>query len=195
VSCKQFDFGYNYNKLGNMKTIKINEKEVNVPTSITQITLEKLESCVKLYNSDLKKIDRYIKLLSVLLEITEDEVSDLDIDVFQDLIAMVNTDNFWKKGDDLINEVEIDGTIFKTKSDGKSYNFSVKEVLLIQELVNKEEGFLLEIVAIIFKNVDENGKIINDLSEKAIEDRKKYLKKLDVDIIVPYILSLNNINA
>ncbi len=178
-----------------MKTIKINEKEVNVPTSITQITLEKLESCVKLYNSDLKKIDRYIKLLSVLLEITEDEVSDLDIDVFQDLIAMVNTDNFWKKGDDLINEVEIDGTIFKTKSDGKSYNFSVKEVLLIQELVNKEEGFLLEIVAIIFKNVDENGKIINDLSEKAIEDRKKYLKKLDVDIIVPYILSLNNINA
>ena len=195
MSCKQFDFGYNYNKLGNMKTIKINEKEVNVPTSITQITLEKLESCVKLYNSDLKKIDRYIKLLSVLLEITEDEVSDLDIDVFQDLIAMVNTDNFWKKGDDLINEVEIDGTIFKTKSDGKSYNFSVKEVLLIQELVNKEEGFLLEIVAIIFKNVDENGKIINDLSEKAIEDRKKYLKKLDVDIIVPYILSLNNINA
>jgi len=195
VSCKQFDFGYNYNKLGNMKTIKINEKEVNVPTSITQITLEKLESCVKLYNSDLKKIDRYIKLLSVLLEITEDEVSDLDIDVFQDLIAMVNTDNFWKKGDDLINEVEIDGTIFKTKSDGKSYNFSVKEVLLIQELVNKKEGFLLEIVAIIFKNVDENGKIINDLSEKAIEDRKKYLKKLDVDIIVPYILSLNNINA
>jgi hypothetical protein len=178
-----------------MKTFKINEKKIEVPTSITQISLDKLEACVKIYNTDLKKIDKYIKLLSVLLEITEDEVSDLDIDKFQELIGMVNTDTFWKKGNKLVTEIEIDGVKFKTKSDGKTYNFSVKEVLLIQELVGKEQGFLLEIIAIIFRNVDENGKIINDLSDKAIKDRKKYLKNINVDIIVPYILSLNNLNA
>jgi hypothetical protein len=178
-----------------MKTVKINEKKIKVPTSITQISLHKLEACVKIYNTDLKKIDKYIKLLSVLLEITEDEVSDLDIDKFQELIGIVNTEKFWEKGDELVTEIEIDGVTFKTKSDGKTYNFSVKEVLLIQELVGKEEGFLLEIIAIIFRNIDENGKIINDLSDKAIQERKKYLKNINVDIVVPYILSLNNLNA
>ena len=174
-----------------MKTIQLKNTSVDVITSMSELSVSDLEKCIKNFNAKEKdNIERYIDLLTILTPMSTEEVEDLDIDDFKILAELIDVSDFDIKSKVFINKIEVDGIKYMTKSDGTSYSFNVKEVFSIQKYLKNEE-YILYFAAIIFRPVDENGKISNDFSNEEIMSRKELFKNINVDVVLPYLMSLS----
>jgi hypothetical protein len=168
-------------------------KQVEIITSLNDLTISQFEKIVKLneveYNTS---IESYIDLIDVISNLTKDEIEELDINEFKKIVDVVKEIDYKTFDEKFINEIEIDGVKYKTKSNGTEYNFNVKEVVLLRELIAKNPyHFLQEMIAILFKNVDAEGNIINDLSPQAIEERKNKIGDIKMEIAGPYLTALS----
>ncbi len=173
-----------------MEIIKINEKEIEVLTSLGELSITQFIGASSIINDEsLDNVSKYIKILELTTPLTVDEIEELDIEIFKVLSNLLNLTEITIEST-FINEIEIDGNIYKTKSDGTSYKFSVKEMLLLQELVKKnnaKESYILDLVGIIFRESDADGNIIGELTKEAINNRKEVLKSIKMIIILPYL--------
>jgi len=173
-----------------MKTVILKNQSVDVISSLNELNITSLEKTIKIFNSESNNIDKYILLLEILTPLSVDEIEDLELEDFKILASEIDTNDFIQAQDVFINEVEFEGVKYKTKSNGNSHNFTVKEIFTIQKLLKKDE-YILEIAAIIFRPVDANGKISNDMSQEAIDLRKIIFKDITIDVILPYVLALS----
>lgn len=176
-----------------MKTIRLENKTVEVMTSLNEITIDQFESCVsilkKTYDS---QIDQYVDLIQALSSLTRDEIEDLDLSEFESLIKAIKIDDLTGFNEQFINELTFDGVTYKSKSDGKRFKFSVKEMFLLQDKIKEnEDKYILDLAAIIFREVDAEGNISSDLSKETIAKRKDILKGIKMDVIAPYLLVLS----
>lgn len=168
-------------------------KKVEIITSLNDLTISQFEQLVELnekeYNTN---IESYIDLIAILSNLSIDEIESLDIDEFKKIVDIIKDIDYKTFDEKFINEIEIDGVLYKTKSNGTEYNFSVKEVVLLRELIAKDANhFLQEMIAILFKNVDADGNIINDLTPQAIQERKNKIGDIKMDIAGPYLTALS----
>ena len=104
-----------------MKTIRLENKTVEVMTSLNEITIDQFESCVsilkKTYDS---QIDQYVDLIQALSSLTRDEIEDLDLSEFESLIKAIKIDDLTGFNEQFITELTFDGVTYKSKSDGVS---------------------------------------------------------------------------
>lgn len=167
---------------------------INVPESIDELNIDQFQSIVKIYTKEYKsKIDKLVDFIAVLTNNSVDFIENLDIEVFTKIKNTINLDNLFDLGDlNFTNELIIDDIIYKTGSVDNNYTFKVKEIILLESVINKNNVFIDYLIAVIFKNVDENGNIIYDYSENAIKNRKNKLKnKVNIKIIAPFLLLLS----
>lgn len=168
-------------------------KQVEIITSLNDLTISQFEKIIELnekqYNSS---IESYVELMTVLTNLSIDEIESLDINEFKKIVNTIKDIDYKTFDDRFINQIEIDGVIYKTKSNGTDYKFSVKEVVLLRELIAKDAyHFLQEMIAILFKNVDADGNIINDLTPQAIQERKDKIGDIKMEIAGPYLTALS----
>lgn len=168
-------------------------KQVEIITSLNDLTISQFEKIVelneKVYNTS---IESYVDLMEVLTNLTKDEIENLDINEFKKIVDIIKDIDYKTFDENFINQIEIDGVIYKTKSNGSEYNFSVKEVVLLRELIDKNPySFMQEMIAILFKNVDADGNIINDLTPQAIQERKNKIGDIKMQIAGPYLTALS----
>lgn len=168
-------------------------KQVEIINSLNDLTISQFEHLVQLNNKEYNtNIESYIDLIAILSNLSIDEIESLDIDEFKKIVDVVKNIDYKTFDDKFINEIEIDGVLYKTKSNGTEYNFSVKEVVLLRELIEKDANhFLQEMIAILFKNVDADGNIISDLTPQAIQERKNRIGDIKMDIAGPYLTALS----
>lgn len=168
-------------------------KQVEIITSLNDLTISQFERIIELnekqYNSS---IESYVELMTVLTNLSKDEIEGLDINEFKKIVDIIKDIDYKTFDEKFINEIEVDGVVYKTKSNGTEYNFSVKEVVLLRELIAKDAyHFLQEMIAILFKNVDADGNIINDLTPQAIQERKNKIGDIKMAIAGPYLTALS----
>jgi hypothetical protein len=168
-------------------------KQVEIITSLNDLTISQFEHLVELNNKEYNtNIESYIDLIAILSNLSIDEIESLDIDEFKKIVDVIKDIDYKTFDDKFINQIEIDGVLYKTKSNGTEYNFSVKEVVLLRELIEKDANhFLQEMIAILFKNVDADGNIISDLTPQAIQERKNKIGDIKMDIAGPYLTALS----
>jgi hypothetical protein len=177
----------NYYKTNTMKT-----KTIEITSSMDDLTISQFEKLIEIDNKNYdNSIDANIDLLSVISNFTKEEIEEMDINEFKKVINIVEKIDYKNFSKKFINEFEVDGVKFKTKATKKEFNFSVKEVMLLKNLViNKESNYLSELIAILFRNVDDNGELINDLSTEAIQERKEKIGDIKMKIVGPYLVAL-----
>lgn len=168
-------------------------KQVEIITSLNDLTISQFEHLVELNNKEYNtNIESYIDLIAILSNLSIDEIESLDIDEFKKIVDVIKDIDYKTFDNKFINQIEIDGVLYKTKSNGTEYNFSVKEVVLLRELIAKDANhFLQEMIAILFKNVDADGNIISDLTPQAIQERKNKIGDIKMDIAGPYLTALS----
>jgi len=176
-----------------MKTIKLDNKDVAIATTYDDITISQFQQILTIYNTEYDfGIDRYIETIEVLSDLKREEIEQLDLDLFEEIIHSIEINEAFDFEKKFINEIEVDGVKFKTTSDGNSYKFNVKEMFMIQTLLTrKPDEYINDLAAIVFKEVDEDGKIINDYSIEAIEKRKEMLKDIKMITLGGYLMSLS----
>jgi len=177
-----------------MKTIKLNNKSIEVKTSLDEINITEFEACINIFKATYDSpMDQYVEILQVLSNFTRDEIEELELELFETIIRDIQISDFTEIGKIFINEFELDGQVYKTKSDGLSYKFTVKEMFLLQEIIKESpEHYILDVAGIIFREVDSEGNISNDLSKATIAKRKEKFAHLKMNIIGPYIMTLSN---
>ena len=176
-----------------MKTIKLENRTVEVSTSLNEIGIDQFEKCVNILKTTYESsIDQYVDLIQALSTLTRDEIEDLDLSEFESLIKAIKIDDMTGFADKYINEIEVNGVKYRTKSNGETFKFSVKEMFLLQDKIKQnEEKYISDLCAIIFREVDADGNISNDLSNEAINKRKEALKDIKMNIIAPYLIVLS----
>lgn len=164
-----------------------------IPKSVEELSSEQFEKLIKVYNKNYdSKVDMLVDFISIMLNITIDEVEDMNIEDIMLIRDEINIEKLFDMGElIMVNQVEVDGITYKSRAIDGKYDFKLKEMRLLETYIRNNDSFIDYMMAIVFKNVDENGEIIDDNSEESINNRNKTLKGLNIKISAPYLILLS----
>ena len=179
-----------------MKELELDGKKITIKTTIGEVTIVEFESLMLIFKKEIDQLEKNVEILNCLSNLTIDEIESLDIDIFSDIINLIEIKDIADQDGPIkfINEFNIDGVIYKTRSKGDEFKYTIKEMILLKDIIkNKPDNYVSKLSGIIFFNVDEQGSIIPDLSIESIDKRSNIIsEKLTMDIISPYIIALSN---
>lgn len=175
------------------ENLSIGDKVITIPSNHKEINVSTFENVINLFKKDYDlEILRNIDLIVALTNLSTEEIEQLDLDLFNEIIDRINEIDVLQFGKNYIPEITVGDEVFGTKAANDDYKFNVKETLLLQSLLTKEEeGYLSEICAIIYHPVID-GEIKRDYSDESIKARKDKFKDLTIDIVGPYLTKLND---
>lgn len=159
---------------------------VNIPHLVSEMTLKEYEFVsVILNNKNLDSIDKYVKIFKHF-GVTEEYLNALDFNEFKELIKSFNE----SKPDTLEfkKELEIDGYVYRAFDD--EFKVLVKDMKEIEKAF-KNERYICQLMAIIFKRTDLNDK--EHYSREHIKYKAKLLGELKADFCLPYLVAIGNI--
>jgi hypothetical protein len=160
--------------------VKIREYEMK--SSLTEWTIGEYEHIVRiLSNDDDDFIDKYIKVLEAL-GVPDAILNDLNDDEFFEVISNILDNNMDKT---YLKEFELGGYTYRAY-EGDEYKLSVRDMAKIENVIKTEGDKLSKILAVIFKRVDLSNTEHYDKSH--LEYKSKLFKELRADIVIPYIL-------
>lgn len=177
-----------------MKTIIVNNKTFDVKTTFEDITIPEFNKCMLILQKD-KSIpdnEKYEEMITVLSDMTPDEIGDMDFEDFTDLIRAIQVSDFIESDDSFIgkDEVEFNGVKYKANLKEGTYKFNTKETFLIKAKVQSSPANYIDyLAAVVFREVLEDGTVSKDLTPNAIANRKQiFSENLKMNIIAPYLL-------
>jgi hypothetical protein len=171
-----------------MKTLTINEKDIQVATTIDDLTLPKLIEYININGKTDDEIDNLINLLAVTTSLTVEEIEELDIQDFKDIAKEVNIND--GLNNPYVKTINIDGIDYHSKAnvEENKFSFTIKETKILKEFINRYKlGYVNYLAPLIFRVEGE------ELSIENIETKADKFKDIKLSILVPYILYLNKI--
>ena len=171
-----------------MKTLTINKKDIQVATTIDDLTLPKLIEYININGKTDDEIDNLINLLAVTTSLTVEEIEELDIQDFKDIAKEVNINDGLDKP--YIKTITIDGIEYHSKAnvETNTFAFTIKETKILKQLINKYKlDYINYLAGIIFRAEGE------ELTLENVEAKADKFKDVKISILVPYILYLNKI--
>ena len=169
-----------------MKTIKLETRDVEIKTSLSEISLSEFEQCMLIYTKEYKyAIDQYIEIIQVLSDLTVDEIESFEINEFEKLINEIELNDFNSYVDVFKNEFIHQGITYKTKATDTTFKFSVKEMFVIQDkLKSKSVDYVSTVAAILFNDV-------TVITTEGIKTKQEIFKDvMTMDYIAPYLIQL-----
>ena len=137
---------------------------------------------------DKNDIDTYIQLVHILTDKSIEEVEEMELDEFKDIVQSIDISEENTTNLPFITKIEIDGKTY-ISTIKESFNYNVKQISLLTTIVkNNPTNYVTDLAAIVFKPVDDNGNILNDYTEAGINERKKLFNhNVTMNVIVPYL--------
>jgi len=136
------------------------EKIVNIPNGWDEITINDYIKLVQVPNDKLSTSQIVVKNLSILTGIDEDELYDLPMELFNDLIPHLTLFNEDIKGEN-VEYVELEGDKYYLKRDFEK--LSLGETISIDTITEKYNGnvdlAIKELLCIFLRRKDENGNL------------------------------------
>ena len=173
-----------------MKKIKYKESELEIKTLGSELSVSEFEILGKiLVNKYDTKIDRYLDIINIFTSLPKEEVELFEINQFNELVSLIDINHFIDNTEE-VNEIIINDVTYRTKFKSHEYKFNVKEFKLITQAINNKT-YLPTLAAIVFREVDSNGQLSNDISNEAIYKRLVALKDTSITVIAPYIIKLS----
>ena len=180
-----------------MIEVKLENKVCEIKTDAKDITLNEMLKCEKLLaNKDNSELDNYVNVIQVLSNLTVEEIEDLPMATLKEVMTVIASQNFSLEGIDFVNEFELEGVKYKSKSvSADKIKINVKEIFVLRGLFKKDSKLelnLTTVAGVLFREVDEEGNISRDLSDEAILHRSTLLGNITIDVILPYLNDLKN---
>lgn len=134
------------------------------------------------------EVEQNIEFIHITTGKSIQEIEEMDMFEFRETLSNINIFEDSVNKYPLLTEINIDSNQYKSTSKS-GFTFNVKQISLLSAYVKKNPTDYIDyLAAVIFKNVDKEGNIINDYSEEGISIRaKQFRNKLTMDIITPYL--------
>lgn len=178
-----------------MINLELNGKTVEFKNQLKDISINDFQLLIYFFKKEYEEeLDQYTDILSITTNLSKDELEEMN---FTDLIHLINA----QKDSELNNfkdtfyghmHFKIGERKFESSSDGLTFEFSTKEMFVIKDLLaNDPTNYIQNLAAVLFLELDEEGKRIKDYSKEKIKERAEIFKySMDMDFISPYILKL-----
>jgi len=159
-----------------MKVIKINEKEYNVFTDLSELTLNRFESISSISAKNLEPMETTLKIMKELFveDIHENTIEEMDTDEMFEIISNINANPGSFK---IQNEIVIDDVVYKLDGNADDFKFKVKQIKTISEAMKKDKFFYISKMASIL--------YIDNSSQENREGI--FNKKMTADFILPFL--------
>ncbi len=171
-----------------MKTIQLNNKSIEILTELSEINISQFEKVMDIYK---KKYDteyeRDIDIITILSELSVDEIESLDLDIFDSINKTINIQNFeiLNTNSKIINEINVNGITYKSRAIDNKFIFSVKEFLSIKNKLKESiDTVVLDVALIVFKPIN------SDINIDTV--REDFKSGITMDIMSPYLMILSD---
>jgi len=157
--------------------------------NLNNIKIKNFKTFAELLVNQDTTIDNLIKYVSIITNQTIEEVEEMDLDEFK---AVANDAAFIE---DLIDKpmtttITINGKTYKSTLK-ETFAFNVKQISMLTKKVKESDDYIADLAALIFREVAEDGLLINDFSDAAVSSRKAiFADELTIDILIPYLKQL-----
>ena len=175
-----------------MRTITINSKDYTINDTAEDLSIYQLSKLIKIFAEKYTDtIDQYIDIIESVTNLSKDEIEDLDLDIFKEIVANISkitsTDNPEFKDTFVLNNVT-----YKTKAVDGDYKFKLREIIKLEEVIKEEPLYYVgKLAAIIYLETDADGNIVGDLSDASIKKREELFNKtMTLDYLQFYIIKL-----
>ena len=182
-----------------MKLFNLKEKEVFIKDSLQNVTIADFEKLLTITNVNKyeDEIDKQVEILSVLTNLTIDELESLELTDFlmlNNYINKLNLDNFDLNENRGIKDFISINKIYRAKSLPKDFKLNVKEMKIMKNEVKVSElGYLSKLAAIVYRDVLNDDSLNNDLSDETILYRSNHFKEnMTMDYITPFLLTITD---
>lgn len=175
-----------------MKKLEIENKQIEIIEKLSETTISNFEKILFEFKQDFElDIDKFVKILSLSSNLSIDEIEELDISLFRNLLSNLNIDELDGSEPLPSDHFEYNGIKYKLTKNLDDLKFNVKEVKLIQNTVKQNQNFFIDVLAAILYR-EENG----NLTEESIDQRRKILNdNMTMDYILPFLVKVNTLNA
>lgn len=177
-----------------MEKITVNGKAFNVKTSLADVSLAEYNKYMSVFRKKYEyQFEQYCDLLLCISDMTVEDIEDLHIDKLKELAQTISIESFTEDDKSFYSriEVEVNGTWYKSSSDGLTYNYTTKEMILLKDDISKKHIVDVEVLAaVVFKKLDADKNVIRDYSPKGVQVRAKELSSIPMSILAPYLLEL-----
>lgn len=172
-----------------MKLIKIGNKEIELKNELNDLTIGEFANLLIIYHKGYEEeLEKYIDVIANISNLTKEEIEDLDLDLFEQLLKETNLQDLSAINREVfINKFELDGQEYTSTSDGKSFILKTKQMFLVKSFINlQEDNFLNIISGLIFTSPTDN-----EMDIDSVLNRANKFKDLKMDIIAPYLLTIS----
>ena len=155
---------------------------------MSEITIDQYERYLDVYfDKNLSELDKRVKSLSIFYDATEEEIEELSINDFKAYMVKLSLINFWVKKPK--NTITLNGITYKSKTNGKQISLNVKETYKIKEYLDSNTKLEPSLIAaIVFRELNKDNTISNDLSPEKIKERREIFKTMPLEYIIPYLI-------
>lgn len=171
-----------------MKTIKLNEKEIKIATTVDDLTLPKLVDYINLSSKNNDEIDLLINLLNIATNLSIEEIEDLDIEDFKMIGNQIELNDALTAP--FQKSIIVDGIEYFSKADIEhdTFKFTIGETKILKELISKYKiEYIYYLASLIFLKEGERANL------ELIESRKDLFTDIKLSVLVPYMLYLNKV--
>lgn len=175
-----------------MKQIEVNGKQIEIIERLSETKINKFELILlNYYNEFDNEIDRFVNVLSLASNLSIDEVEELDLDLFKDLVTSLNINDLDESQELPTTDFVFDGITYNRVKNINEVKLTVKEMRLLQNAISLNKNKFVGILAsIIYIPTGEN------LTEESISKRKEILENnMSMDYIIPFLIKVKDLNG
>jgi hypothetical protein len=157
----------------------ININGVEIPNKLDELTIRQYEVISRYTaNNNLDNIEKYVKIFTFLGA----NQSDLDALDFKDFKTLVEQFNNIEPFNKIIEEIEINGYIYKAKE-----KLTIKDLKLVEKIIRKEH-YISELMAIVYQRVDLSD--TEHYTPTHIKLKSKLFSKQPAQICISHLVSI-----
>lgn len=177
-----------------MKTVTLGTKDVQIKTSLDEVTVKNFEDLLTISASEKyeDEIERRIDLIVALTDLSFEDIENLDLEDFKKLNAevfMLGLEDSSVKKD----VFEFEGKVYKTRSSIETFKLNIREIMLLKNQVKKGNvSYLPKLAAIIYNEVLEDGTLSKDGSPESIDKKADiFANNMTMNFISEYLISIS----
>lgn len=157
----------------------VKDVEYNIPSTYAEITLEEFQVIASLL--EVPTIDTWAAIIAYLCGITDEEVLDFPMEIFNWIIA-----NSFKE-----TEYDLEPTWNGLIAKSELTNINTRTMVAIERAFKRPSDIQLAIVATVFVNPEMSD--AENLKEEAIESRIDAVRKMPANQAIPFIIKVGQL--
>lgn len=132
----------------------INIRGINLKNSVTELTIQEYEKITIALNKDVDDVEKYLDVIVICGMVDEEILTKITFsELFEFIKSLANEDEGVLKGT-LINEIEVANRVYRCDVNTIDDILAQDTSLLIKAMKKNNVKYILEMMAILFKDVE-----------------------------------------